>query len=152
MIFKYVLVKIPVLFDPWMCQYSLFLCLFVICMIINYFSTVLHYTLSFVLCAFVFSYVHRNISMRFLTCEPNLKSVTNYTDEADQFYQDPGEWLHKEYTKLKRPWPSLIVYFNSLQKDVSRVLVQGGYHQCESFFHTHIPDGRVGSHVLVSCR
>ncbi|CAG5121205.1 unnamed protein product [Candidula unifasciata] len=99
-----------------------------------------------------YSYIHNNISMRFLTCEPNLMGVSNYTDEADLFYQDPKGWLRKEYMHAGQSWPAILVYFDVLQKDISDILLQAGYHPCESFFHTHIPEGRIGSYVLVSCR
>lgn len=46
-----------------------------------------------------YSHIHQNISMRFLTCEPNLQQKKNYLDEADIFEQDPLGWLHQEYGK-----------------------------------------------------
>ncbi|GIZ01876.1 GPI mannosyltransferase 3 [Caerostris extrusa] len=33
-----------------------------------------------------YSYIHRNISMKFLSCEPNFNNAVNYTDEADVFF------------------------------------------------------------------
>ncbi|XP_052776100.1 GPI mannosyltransferase 3-like [Mya arenaria] len=99
-----------------------------------------------------YSYIHRNISMRFLTCEPNLQHKENYTDEADVFFNDPVSWLKTEYAGSSRPWPSHLVYFSPLQSDIELYLLQNGYKDCASFFHTHIPEGRVGSHVIVSCR
>lgn len=101
---------------------------------------------------FAFSYLHRNISMRFLTCEPNLKQEENYVDEADVFYSDPVLWLKLQYAATAAPWPSHLVYFNSLQNELSQYLLQNGYKDCAYLFHTHLPEGRVGSHVIVSCR
>lgn len=103
-------------------------------------------------CALYFSYIHRNISMRFLTCEPNLQHKENYLDEADIFFNDPIGWLKREYASSSKPWPSHLVYFSPLQKRLESYLAQSGYKQCASFFHTHLPEGRVGKHVLVSCR
>jgi len=99
-----------------------------------------------------FSYIHRNISMNFLTCEPNLQHNENYLDEADVFFNDPIGWLKTEYAASSKPWPSHLVYFSPLQKTLESYLSQSGYKQCTSFFHTHLPEGRVGSHVIVSCR
>ncbi|CAL1542889.1 unnamed protein product [Lymnaea stagnalis] len=99
-----------------------------------------------------YSYIHLNVTMRFLTCEPNLLGHTNYTEEADQFYQDPKAWLLKEYSSSKRVWPTHLVYFNTLHNEILSVLTQGGYKLCEQFFHTHVPEGRVGESVFVSCR
>lgn len=90
--------------------------------------------------------------MRFLTCEPNLDQVDEYMDEADEFYEDPEFWLKREYKLQKSPLPSHVVYFNTLHYEISLFLSQSGYRQCGKFFHTHLPEGRVGSHVIVSCR
>ncbi|XP_069127470.1 GPI mannosyltransferase 3-like [Argopecten irradians] len=99
-----------------------------------------------------YSYLHQNISMRMLTCEPNLSQKKNYTDEADQFYNDPVRWLKQEYKVKLTPLPSHIVYFNNLQTNISEFLTQSGYKKCASFFHTHFTEGRIGSHIKVSCR
>ncbi|XP_013071492.2 GPI mannosyltransferase 3-like [Biomphalaria glabrata] len=99
-----------------------------------------------------YSYIHQNITMRFLTCEPNLLGIANYTEESDLFYQDPKGWLKKEYSNSRRKWPTHIVYFDVLHWDINSVLIQGGYKLCQEFFHTHLPEGRVGGSVYVSCR
>lgn len=90
--------------------------------------------------------------MRFLTCEPNLNHVENYTDEADVFFGDPVGWLKKEYAVTPQPWPSHLVYFSPLHKTIGLYLEQSGYKECASFFHTHLPEGRVGRRVMVRCR
>ena len=99
-----------------------------------------------------FSYIHRNITMRFLTCEPNLEKKEEYIDEADDFYNDPAAWLKQEYHIKGIPLPSHMVYFDRLQPDIAEFLTQSGYKHCGTFFHTHLPEGRVGTHVSVSCR
>ncbi|XP_060065292.1 GPI mannosyltransferase 3-like [Ylistrum balloti] len=99
-----------------------------------------------------YSYLHQNISMRMLTCEPNLSRKENYTDEADQFYNHPVRWLKQEYKVNLTPLPSHIVYFNKLQTNITEFLTQSGYKECGNFFHTHFSEGRVGSHIKVSCR
>lgn len=99
-----------------------------------------------------YSSLHSNVSLRFLTCEPNLNHTANYTDEADVFYQAPGKWLKEQYQNSERQLPTHVVYFNVLLGRIAEFLRLGGYTQCAKFFHTHVPEGRVGSHVLVSCR
>lgn len=99
-----------------------------------------------------YSYLHRNVSLRFLTCEPNLKKIKDYTDEAEIFYRDPQQWLNKEYKTSRLQLPSHLVYFDTLKKEISEFLVQGGYKDCGYFFNTHFPEGRVGSYIWVSCR
>ena len=99
-----------------------------------------------------YSYLHSNISMRFLTCEPNLNHTANYTDEADVFYQSPSLWLKNEYQQGGKKLPSHVVFFNVLIDKITDFLTQGGYSKCANIFHTHLPEGRIGSHVVVACR
>ncbi|RUS70394.1 hypothetical protein EGW08_021838 [Elysia chlorotica] len=111
-----------------------------------------------------YSYIHANVSMRFLTCEPqsvassqhhphSAPSPATWTDEADQFFESPEPWLKRQYGGSRgRPWPSHLVFFSTLHRDISALLVQAGYKMCGSFFHTHFADGRVSGSVLVSCR
>ena len=87
--------------------------------------------------------------MRFLTCEPNLSHQANYTDEADIFYENPMKWLRAEYSSRKLP--THVILFDRLLDQVGQCLADHGYRECRKLFHTHIPEGRVGSHVLVWC-
>ncbi|XP_068693822.1 GPI mannosyltransferase 3-like isoform X4 [Montipora foliosa] len=100
----------------------------------------------------IYSYVHRNISMRILECPPS--GEEGYVDEADQFYLNPSSWLQKEFgnhTGHGDPahLPSHIVMYNVLSPDVALFLGQFQYSKSATFFHTHFPEGRVGSQVFV---
>ncbi|KAL8616018.1 hypothetical protein ACOMHN_014980 [Nucella lapillus] len=99
-----------------------------------------------------YSHLHLNVSLTFLTCEPNLQHVPNYIDEADRFYHNPARWLAEHYGQGALPLPSHLVYYNGLAANITEFLQAGRYGPCAHFFHTHLPEGRVGSHVLVSCR
>ena len=99
-----------------------------------------------------YSFLHANVSLRFLTCPPNLDHVDNYADEADVFYQNPAAWLKEEYQRSERTLPTHLVYFSVLQASIADFLALGGYNECARFFHTHLPEGRIGSYVIVSCR
>ena len=90
--------------------------------------------------------------MRFLTCEPNLAKDPGYLDEADIFYNDPIKWLNLEIPDNATVIPSHLVMFNRLQKDIKTFLVRHKYKQCAQFFHTHVPEGRTGTHVQVFCQ
>ncbi len=90
--------------------------------------------------------------MRFLTCEPNLSKTPNYTDEADIFfYTDSEKWLKKTYSDTSK-LPTHLVMFNALIPNTGTFLNDNKYRKCATFFHTHVPEGRVGSHVIVFCR
>ncbi|XP_054732048.1 GPI mannosyltransferase 3 [Anastrepha obliqua] len=71
-----------------------------------------------------YSHVHENITMRFLTCEPNLQNKPNYVDEADQFYQSPVHWLRSHIPSYPRTaMPSHIVLYQPLAPIISEFLV-----------------------------
>eukprot|EP01134_Creolimax_fragrantissima_P006177 CFRG6177T1 len=46
-------------------------------------------------------------------------------------------------------WPSHIVIFDALLPTIKNLLHENGYELAHSLFHTHFPEGRVGSRVLV---
>jgi len=62
-----------------------------------------------------YSYIHMNISMRFLRCEPSLQ--TGYVEEADLFYSNSSHWLNDNYSSHLQPMPSHIVVYNGLLED-----------------------------------
>ena len=49
-----------------------------------------------------YSFLHKNIPMRFLTCEPNFENIKNYYDEADKFWINPAKWLLQNQIELDR--------------------------------------------------
>ena len=102
------------------------------------------------------SYIHHNITMKFLTCEPNLGRNTNYTDEADVFYSSPEAWLAaNNFTSnaAAANLPTHLVMFDELHVRIAAVLRDSpnGYGLCGQFFHTHFPEGRVSMYVVVLC-
>eukprot|EP01130_Rhizamoeba_saxonica_P002597 TRINITY_DN12371_c0_g1_i1.p1 TRINITY_DN12371_c0_g1~~TRINITY_DN12371_c0_g1_i1.p1 ORF type:complete len:485 (+),score=40.51 TRINITY_DN12371_c0_g1_i1:1-1455(+) len=93
-----------------------------------------------------YAHVHRNISMWFLDCAPNLH-MENYIDEADLFYIDPMRFLEEKYTTTDLP--THFVIFDVLHANISSFLQQYKYTIETSIFHSHILDGRKGNYVLV---
>ena len=73
-----------------------------------------------ILSCIVCSYVHQNLSMRFLECPPSDKP--RYIDEADKFFSKPLEWLTEEFqpshsdssSKQLDHLPSHLVFFSGL--------------------------------------
>jgi hypothetical protein len=50
---------------------------------------------------FSLSYLHRNVTMRFLTCEPNIdKNIQLYEDEADRFDSNPESWFQENKDQI----------------------------------------------------
>ncbi|XP_050525258.1 GPI mannosyltransferase 3 [Daktulosphaira vitifoliae] len=95
----------------------------------------------------LYSHLHRNISTKILTCEPNINEESYYKDEADLFFDNPLKWLDETYYKKKVP--SHIVIFNVLANEVQLFLKEKNYTVTKEFFHTHFPSERVGSKILV---
>ncbi|XP_030354301.1 GPI mannosyltransferase 3 isoform X1 [Strigops habroptila] len=95
-----------------------------------------------------YSHVHCPLKMRFLQCPPDLTGNESYIDEADVFYSNPLGWLNKEFyndTLL----PSHLIFFSVLEQEISSFLALRGYEKTATVFHTHIPQGRVGSHIYI---
>lgn len=95
-----------------------------------------------------YSHVHQNVSLRFLTCEPNLNGEENYTDEADQFYNNPAAWLRSHVPVYpKAAMPTHTVLFDSLQPQIGEFLKS--YKLIETVNHSEYTDSRVGHNVLL---
>jgi len=92
-----------------------------------------------------YSYLHQNITMRFLTCEPNTE--VDYLCESDQFFENPLHWLHREFQPS-----SLIVAYDRLPKDAKWFLSERNYTIVKTLFHTHLPEGNIGNYINVYSR
>lgn len=69
------------------------------------------------------SHIHENVTMRFLTCEPNLQQKDNYKDEADRFYDAPMRWLHSRIpVHPLTALPTHVVLYDSLKEEISEFL------------------------------
>ena len=42
--------------------------------------------------------------------------------------------------------------YDELEPKVRAFLAEGDFQRCAEFFHTHFPDGRVSTKVVVYCR
>lgn len=96
----------------------------------------------------LYSHVHQNVSLRFLTCDPNFNSEDNYTDEADQFYANPAAWLRAHIPVYpKSAMPTHTVLFDSLRPQIGEFLKS--YRLIETVRHSNYTDSRVGHNVLL---
>ncbi|KAL5969115.1 GPI mannosyltransferase 3 [Taenia solium] len=94
------------------------------------------------------SYLHVNVSLRLLSCDPDLSAWHNtdpraYIDEADAFYKDPTRWLNSNYPNGDT-LPQYIAMFTELTQNedygqaVMHWLLAGNYSICTEIFHSHI--------------
>ncbi|XP_065404021.1 GPI mannosyltransferase 3 isoform X2 [Macaca fascicularis] len=95
-----------------------------------------------------YSHVHCPLPMRFLQCPPDLTGKSQYLDEADVFYLNPLNWLHREFHD-DASLPTHLITFSILEEEISAFLISSNYNKTAVFFHTHLPEGRIGSHVYV---
>lgn len=99
-----------------------------------------------------YGYLHRNIPMKFITCEPPLgvPNHTSYLDQSDRFYRNPAAIL----TKLDAGTSHLVIFEALLQREgVSVVLEKSGFVECWRTFNSHWHmDARRRGDVLVYCR
>uniref|UniRef100_A0A183T232 Mannosyltransferase n=1 Tax=Schistocephalus solidus TaxID=70667 RepID=A0A183T232_SCHSO len=108
------------------------------------------------------SYLHRNISLRLLACDPNLSALTGedpagYVDEADIFYADPSAWLEANYSDSLK-LPHLIAIFDHLlmekrySSSVTDFLKTHDFFLCARLFHAHFPTHRRhGKYIYLFC-
>ena len=89
-----------------------------------------------------------NADLRFLECPPKL-SENSELDEDEKFYQNPLEFLEQNFEHFS---PTHIVTFDSMSEILKDFLAAKHFEKCHRFFHSHFPEGRVGSWVDVHCR
>lgn len=96
-----------------------------------------------------YSHIHANISMRFLSCEPNFKNEDNYLDEADKFFEAPMKWIRANLpVHPVSALPTHVVVFDTLAPKISDFL--SIYKPLEAFFHSdHLVSTRGGKNVIV---
>ncbi|KAM8972263.1 GPI alpha-1,2-mannosyltransferase 3 [Pelodytes ibericus] len=95
-----------------------------------------------------YSHVHCSIKMSFLECPPDLADQDTYIDEADLFYVSPLAWLNAEFYNTTQ-LPTHLVMFSVLEPEILPFLTGNRYVKTASVFHTHLPEGRVGSHIYM---
>ncbi|SPP84917.1 GPI mannosyltransferase 3 isoform X1 [Drosophila guanche] len=84
-----------------------------------------------------YSHIHENVTMRFLTCEPNLKHQENFKDEADRFYESPNHWLNSHIPIHPRTaLPTHVVLFDSLTEKIGEFLTN--YKLLHSIEHAEV--------------
>ena len=104
----------------------------------------------------LYSHAHNaHITLDYLTCLPSLAGEEEgegeveeeYLDEAEIFYRDPAQLLREKYSGYQ-----CVVIFDVLKPRLHLVLAEKGYSLENTFFHSHLPEGRIGGSVLVFCR
>lgn len=96
-----------------------------------------------------YSHVHANISMRFLTCEPNFKNEPNYLDEADKFFDAPMKWIRSQLpVHPVSALPTHVVIFDTLFPKIADFLTI--YRPLMVFSHSdYLLSSRGGKNVLI---
>lgn len=95
-----------------------------------------------------YSHIHQNISMRFLTCHPNIENKDDYIDEADDFYKVPDKWLRSHLPSYPRTaMPTHLVLFEQLSEKITEFLNQ--YQIINTIFYAEYFTERTGRHILI---
>lgn len=95
-----------------------------------------------------YSYLHKNVNMQFLTCEPNLNKQENYIDEADVFYNDPVKWLSNNQNVIENS--TYVILFESLYKQVGHLF--NNLKICKRFFYSFVQQSeRTDKTLLLLC-
>jgi len=93
-----------------------------------------------------YSHVHRNISMKFLECDPNYNNLTNHLTETDKFYLNPLSFLQQYY--LNTALPSHLFIFDTMLPQIRTFLSEKKLLSMRLFFFTlisqyHLAKGRL---------
>lgn len=95
------------------------------------------------------AHVHRNVTLKFLTCEPNFDGVEDYMDEADLFFSGPEKWLN-DFMQETDERPSHVIVSQTTALDLDISFKNYEYDLGQSYFHCHVPmDSRMGREILV---
>lgn len=96
-----------------------------------------------------YSHVHKNVSLRFLSCEPNFSKLSDYTDEADLFHEAPMKWIRNHLpARPVEALPTHVVVFDSLVPRIGDFL--SIYQKAEVFFHSdYLVSVRGGKNVII---
>jgi len=95
----------------------------------------------------LYSHLHINIPVRFITCEPPISD--KHQDESQVFFADPLLWTEKYWSKPDNFVPSHIIIFSNLVGTIHSFLESKQYFQYESYFHTPFSDDRIGNSVVI---
>ncbi|ORX79210.1 hypothetical protein BCR32DRAFT_205983 [Anaeromyces robustus] len=105
-----------------------------------------------------YSYIHKNITLDFLTCEPPIgeKDIKNYKSEEDFFYEDPKYFLFNHYSHTignttinyptdgkystvedipKKEWLNYIVFFDNIYDDIKFIFENSNYKEVSFYFY-----------------
>ncbi|KRY35922.1 GPI mannosyltransferase 3 [Trichinella spiralis] len=97
-----------------------------------------------------YSHLHRPVEMRFLTCEPNLNNITNYTSESDLFHKYPEIWIQLEMRNIR---PTHLVLYENMYHRLEAILTEKGYTKCRKIFHTFFPISKRQSRwIVIACK
>ncbi|ORX57681.1 hypothetical protein BCR36DRAFT_409156, partial [Piromyces finnis] len=108
-----------------------------------------------------YSYIHKNITLDFLTCEPPIgeKDIKAYKSEEDYFFEDPKYFLYNHFshtignTTIKYPtdgkyakppenipkkeWSNYIVFFDNIHNDIKFIFENSNYKEVKRYFNSH---------------
>ncbi len=96
----------------------------------------------------MYSHLRTNVSVEYLRCETARPGAPGADQEA--FFADPAAWLQDRFVlPLPALMPSHVVMFEPLTPAVRPWAELHKYRPCKRYFHTHVPDGRVGAYIFV---
>ena len=98
----------------------------------------------------LYSHLHRNVSVRFLKCEPNFKNESGYVEEAQRFFADPMIWINDTYGEkinARVNIPTYLVVYDNFENDILHFLKN--YEEVKRTFDSHFPQNNYGNYLIV---
>ncbi|KAL0269330.1 UNVERIFIED_CONTAM: hypothetical protein PYX00_007106 [Menopon gallinae] len=93
----------------------------------------------------LYSHLHVNVPVRFLTCDPPI--ADGHNDESDDFLRKPVDWLKNNWNRLGMY--THIVCFDTVQPAIDGFLKEKGFFLSEKFMHTILTGSSHGDAIYV---
>lgn len=93
----------------------------------------------------LYSYLHVNVSTKFLQCEPPLSEM--HFDESEQFFGNPNKWLNDNWDDNNKP--THIAIFDTIQNSIISFLNNKGYKKSNEILHSIFIEKNNGRFILV---
>lgn len=88
-----------------------------------------------------YSHIHENVTMLFVSCEPNFngeKQDVQYIDETTKFYQSPAGWVRAHVPIYpKSAMPTHVILFDNVQEYLDEFLTKD-YRQIAMIFNSEV--------------
>ncbi|EZA57245.1 GPI mannosyltransferase [Ooceraea biroi] len=104
----------------------------------------------------LYSHLHVDAPITFLTCEPNFTSHFDTRGNGrlvqSKFFEDPLDWLYyyfDHYHFKRHKLPTYVIAFDNVAKKITPFISRFNYRVIAKVFHTHFPQTNYGEYIFL---